>query len=153
DAETPPRDSRWLICADHAGTGRPLATALESHGQRCVVLEPESIPDNLEQMRHVVHDAMADGGLHGVVYLAGIDAPDPRQMSTEVLTAFQQRVCNPILHTVQAIAAERPSIVPRLWLVTRGAQGGISVEGRSGLAGAPILGLGKAIAIEHPELR
>jgi acyl transferase domain-containing protein/acyl carrier protein len=152
-AEKPPKDGRWLILADQSGTGRALATALESQGQQCVMVPPESIPGSLEQMRQVVHDAMADGALHGVVYLAGIDAPDPRQMTTEALTAFERRACRPVLHTVQAIAAERPLYVPRLWLVTRGAQGEISGAGPSGLAGASILGLGKAIAIEHPELR
>lgn len=152
-AEKPPKDGRWLIFADHAGTGRALATALESRGQRCVMVQPESIADSLEQIRQVVRGAMADAALHGVVYLAGIDTPDPRHMTTEVLSAFEQRVCSPVLHTVQAIAAERPLYVPRLWLVTRGAQGGIAEGGPTGLAGASILGLGKAIAIEHPELR
>jgi len=152
-AEKPPKDGRWLIFADRAGTGRALATALESHGQRCVIVQPASIADSLEQIRQVVRDAMTDAALHGVVYLAGIDAPDPRQMTTEVLSAFEQHVCNPVLHIVKAIAAESPLYVPRLWLVTRGAQGGISEVVPAGLAGAAIGGLGKAITIEHPELR
>jgi acyl transferase domain-containing protein/NADPH:quinone reductase-like Zn-dependent oxidoreductase/short-subunit dehydrogenase/acyl carrier protein len=151
--EKPPKDGRWLIFADHAGTGRALATALDSRGQRCLIVEHERIADSLEQMRHLVRGAMGDAALLGVVYLAGIDAPDPAQMTTEVLSAFEQRVCSPVLHIVQAIAAERPSYVPQLWFVTRGAQGGISEAGPAGLAAASIWGLGKAIAIEHPELR
>ena len=151
--EKPPKDGRWLIFADHAGTGRALATALESQGQRCMMVQPESIAEGFEPMRQVVRGAMADAALQGVVYLAGIDTPDPKHMTTEVLTAFERRVCSRVLRIVQAIAAERPSYVPKLWLVTRGAQGGVSDAGPSGLAGASILGLGKAIAIEHPELR
>jgi acyl transferase domain-containing protein/acyl carrier protein len=151
--ERPPKDGRWLIFTDHAGTGRALATALESQGQRCVTIRPENIADGFEQVRQVVHDAMVNEALHGLVYLAGVDTPDPRHMTTDVLSAFEQHVCTPVLHIVQAIAAERPSHVPRLWLVSRGAQGGVSEVGPSGLAGVALLGLGKAITIERTELR
>lgn len=152
-AGKPPNDGRWLIFADRAGAARGLAKKLESQGQQCLFVEPESIPDSLEQMRDVVRGGMADGPLHAVVYLAGIDTPDPRQMTSEVLAEFQERVSGSIQQIVQAITAECPLNTPRLWLVTRGAQGGMISARQSGLAGALILGLGKWIAIQHPELR
>ncbi|KYF91227.1 hypothetical protein BE20_15350 [Sorangium cellulosum] len=56
-----------------------------------------------------------------------------------------------MLWTVQAVAGAGFRDPPRLWLVTRGAQaigaGGVSV------AQAPLLGLGRVIALEHAELR
>jgi acyl transferase domain-containing protein/NAD(P)-dependent dehydrogenase (short-subunit alcohol dehydrogenase family)/acyl carrier protein len=151
--ERPAKDSRWLIFADQAGMGLALATVLESQRQRCVIVQPESSAGDFEKIRQVVRGAIADAALHGVVYLPGVDTPDPRHMTTEALTEFEQRVCSLVLHVVQAIAAEHSSYVPRLWLVTRGAQGGVSDVHPCGLAAASILGLGKAIAIEHPELR
>ena len=51
----------------------------------------------------------------------------------------------------QALVSENP--VPRLWLVTRGAQQADALECKLSPAQAPVWGLGKALAIEHPELR
>lgn len=151
--EKAPKNGRWLIFTDRAGTGRALAKTLESQDQQCVLIQSEITAGGFDRVRQAVRGAMADAALYGVVYLPGIDTPDPRCMTTDVLSSFEERVCAPVLHIVNAIAAERPSYVPRLWLVTRGAQGGVSDVGPSGLASASIGGLGKAIAIEHPELR
>ncbi len=144
---------RWLIFSDGAGTGPALARALECQGQQCSLVSAASIPQDSEAIGKILQGAFADGSLQGIVYLGAIDTPAPEEMTTKQVSAFQQRVCGQVLRIVQGIAAERPFSVPRLWLVTRGAHGGVTDAAPVGLAAAPILGLGKAIAIEHPELR
>src|SRR5262249_18278833 len=42
--------------------------------------------------------------------------------------------------------------VPRLWIVTRGTQG-VRGDEDAAVAQAPLLGLRRAVALEHPELR
>src|SRR5262249_55290455 len=55
------------------------------------------------------------------------------------------------LETVQALAGMGYRNAPRLWIVTRGAQAVAS--GAVTLADAPLVGLGRVVAMEHPEIR
>jgi acyl transferase domain-containing protein len=57
------------------------------------------------------------------------------------------------LHLVQAIMAGTAGTPPALWLVTRGAQPVGERHDLTAVAQAPLLGLGKVITLEHPELR
>ncbi|MBM4314799.1 MAG: SDR family NAD(P)-dependent oxidoreductase, partial [Deltaproteobacteria bacterium] len=54
-----------------------------------------------------------------------------------------------VLHLVQALS--RAAVAPRLWLVTRGAQA-VGDGGEVAVHQSPLWGLGRVIAIEHPEL-
>ena len=59
--------------------------------------------------------------------------------------------CGTALHLVQALLHERLS-PPRLWLLTRGAQAVAATAPVTGFAQAALWGMGKSIALEHPEL-
>jgi myxalamid-type polyketide synthase MxaE and MxaD len=60
-------------------------------------------------------------------------------------------VCDSALLTVQALAQAEQAPAPRLWLVTRGTQA--ITPGEVAAGQAPLWGLGRTIAYEHPELR
>ena len=57
-----------------------------------------------------------------------------------------------VIFLVQALVALPWRDLPRLWLVTRGAQA-VGTTPRVSPAQAPLLGLGRTIAMEHPALR
>ena len=54
---------------------------------------------------------------------------------------------------MQALARHTGTNPPRLWLCTRGAQKVDAADKRLSPVGATVWGLGKVIALEHPELR
>ena len=82
-------------------------------------------------------DAQHQDEAYGVVYLWSLEEEESGIL------------CANVLHLVQALT-KAPSKT-RLWLVTRGAQpvagGGVAFRQ------APLWGLGKVIALEHPELK
>lgn len=83
----------------------------------------------------------------GIVYLWGLEqSVSPQEHATTT--------SGHLLHLVQAFAKGR--LQTRLWLVTRGAQAVLAQNGQnsaaSGLGASALWGLGKVIALEHPEL-
>ncbi|MCB2261721.1 MAG: type I polyketide synthase [Candidatus Thiosymbion ectosymbiont of Robbea hypermnestra] len=88
--------------------------------------------------------------LRGIVHLWGLDMPDTPELTTETLLQAQLLSYGSVLHLLQAQLARGQSA--RLWVVTRNA---INVEQASGslaIAQAPLWGLGKVIALEHPDV-
>ncbi len=97
-----------------------------------------------------VLDAIAQEGtpLLGVVHLWNLDAPQGTD-DVAVIEPFQVIGCASAVALVQALAGQERARMPRLTIVTRGAQ---SPDGRRpALAQAPAWGLGRVIAEEHPE--
>jgi polyketide synthase 12/myxalamid-type polyketide synthase MxaB len=86
------------------------------------------------------------------VHLWSLDAPPPDLLTADALELAQEQACGSVLSLVQAVVADAGTAPPRLWLVTRGAQPVASPHGLAP-AQAPLWGLGKVIALEHPELR
>jgi acyl transferase domain-containing protein len=124
----------WLIVADRGGVGAALAAALEGRGAHCLLVGSEA--------------ASRIGGenLRGVVHLGGLDtAAGGPQEAAEAL-------CGTVLDLLPALARTAGSRGPRLWLVTRGAQPVTGPPAPESLAQAPLWGLGRVLALEHPEL-
>ncbi|MBL8164704.1 MAG: SDR family NAD(P)-dependent oxidoreductase, partial [Anaerolineae bacterium] len=148
----------WLIFADEGGLGADLALALRQGGGRAALVWPGDEeqafdgdrwrinPGQSEQFKSVMSQI---GDLRGVVYLWGLDARLPDAALTEHLGSLESYVTGGALNLVKALASL--AAPPRLWLVTRG---GAGVQSGAGLAVAqsPLWGLGKTIALEHPEL-
>jgi hypothetical protein len=76
---------------------------------------------------------------NGVLHLWSIAGEEGDPGAGEAIAA-QERGSRSVLYLVQALA--RLKTPPHLWLVTNGA-----------IAHAPVWGMGKVIALEHPELR
>ncbi len=142
-----PRAARtWLVIGDGGGIGRRLAERLRAAGDPCA--EVAATADDAE-LPHLLAERLAERPPDGVVYLRGAESVLSDELSTAALAAGTRRSLAGALALVQALArAPRP---PRLWLATRGAQpaGPATLPG---LAQAALWGMGKAIALEHPEL-
>jgi NAD(P)-dependent dehydrogenase (short-subunit alcohol dehydrogenase family)/acyl carrier protein len=130
----------WLILADEKGIGAELAARLEKQGERVVILS-EANAERLHSAVETLRSAQGDS-LRGVVYLANgaivqQDVPDTaRDLYAQALQLTQ--------HIVQSGAH------PRVWFVTQDA---VAVGQVANLSHAPLWGLGRTIAWEHPELQ
>ena len=137
----------WLLLSDAGGTAEMIAQRLKAHGQRVALL-----PDGggLDQAL----DELAGGGapLRGVVHCVALDAPPTGALTPDALEQSHGAVCLSMLRLLQTLARRGYGAPPRVWALTRNA---IALPGdkcRVSLAQAPLRGLGKTAAIEHPEL-
>lgn len=149
----------WLIFADESGLANSLVSRLRAHGERVLVVSAGAAstrvsddhftirPDEVSDYRQLFQELPP---LRGVVYLWGLNA--------ETITDGQnlidrsQSICSTVLHLVQALTDDgvKP---PNLWLVTWNAQAMRADDGMAGVVQSQLWGMGKVIAVEHPELR
>jgi acyl transferase domain-containing protein len=153
---------RCLILADDEGTGRALADVLHGRGVRCVLarrgsdfasdpggglrLRPGEARDYerlLEQFRET-----ARGSPDAIVHLWSLDRP-PALSPENARDAIEQGPGSAIL-LLQALLTQKAQD-SRLWLATRKAQAAEKPPSSSGLLQSPLWGLGKTLALEHPE--
>jgi acyl transferase domain-containing protein len=138
----------WLIFDSRDGTGTALAERLEKQGQRPTVV-PAGDP---ESRSAAVQKIFADGGgkCCGVVYLSALDVGSEEEGSG--FDAARDCGWGGVLDVVRALVQPPGAELPRLWLVTRGAQAVGDRPMPVSLGQAPIWGLARVIAVEHPEL-
>lgn len=158
--------SSWLIFADSGGVGDSLAELLQSQGQTCFVVYADNTykcwqtgiyslnPANPDDFKQLLQDVaqISTLPLRGVVHLWSLASEQALDLDIHTLERVQILGCASTLHLVQALVKHNGSILPRLWLVTQGAQPVESQTSSSGVAQAPLWGLGKVIALEHPQL-
>jgi len=143
---------RYLVLADGGGVGARLAALLEARGATCTVVLAGALRDPAA-IRHVVDDALAgETPLRAIVHLGSLDAVPASATTLASLDAACAAGCESVLHVVQALAHAAPRNAPRLHLVTAGAQAAGDASSVSP-AQAPVWGLARVIAHEHPELR
>jgi len=157
----------WLILADRGGVGEHLASLLREQGAQCALaysgkaykrIDADSFrldaaePDGFARLLEDRIGA-SDGRLCGAVHLWSLDAPPLPDLNVAKLKAAAVRGCGGALHLVQALTALRLATPPGLWLVTQEAQPVLANPRVSGVAQSALWGLGKVIALEHPELR
>ncbi len=159
------RPRSWIILADDGGTGDALRDAVASHGDTAVIVRRgdafvrhqdghyDVSPGSSADLRRVLALIRSDTeDVSGIVDLWPLDARVEPDASASDLDHAQALACGTVLALVQAVAgaaiADQP---PRLWIVTRGTQ----PVGRLEPAALPqslVWGLGRTIALEHPEL-
>ena len=156
----------WLIFADQGGVGTALAKLLEERGERCVLVFAgdgyESSengylrinPAHSEDVQRLFSEVLETNrqSCRGVVHLWSLDAAPVEETTVSSLKADQVLGCGSVLHLVQALVKIGWSESPRLLLITRGAQWVSSEATPMSVAQAPLWGLGRVIALEHPEL-
>ncbi|NJP22445.1 MAG: SDR family NAD(P)-dependent oxidoreductase, partial [Hydrococcus sp. CRU_1_1] len=147
----------WLIFADQERLATKIAEIIESKQQTYSLVSagkeytqslnqfqidrnnPEHFQKLLEEFKS--HDT----SLHNIVYLWSLDTSE-----IKLLTKANQE-CSSILHLVQSLIKADFANPLRLWLVTRNAQP-VNNNNISQIAQSSLWGMGKVIAIEHPEL-
>ncbi|NWG15756.1 MAG: SDR family NAD(P)-dependent oxidoreductase [Chloroflexi bacterium] len=147
----------WLIFADGGGAGQMLAEDLQARGQICALVFPGEAyaalgdgcwqinPAETDDYQRLLRDA-GGASYRGVVHLWSLDI-EPGALDWALPLGYGSA-----LNLVKALAAVGGE-APRLWLVTRGAQPAAWESQPVAVEQSPLCGLGKVIALEHPELR
>jgi NAD(P)-dependent dehydrogenase (short-subunit alcohol dehydrogenase family)/acyl carrier protein/uncharacterized protein YidB (DUF937 family) len=155
----------WLLFADQGGVAATLSGLLESCGETCIVVFPGETYEVLKPGNYTINPARAEefqqlfnevltsdeAPLRGIVHLWGLDNPSPDAMTVDSLRDAQTLGCRSVLHLVQRLTQAGRSASPRLWLVTQGTQP-VGAPASSAVAQSTLWGLGRAIALEYPEL-
>ncbi|MER5350216.1 acyltransferase domain-containing protein [Kitasatospora sp. NPDC002551] len=148
----------WLLIEDQHGLAGRVAERLAAHGARARILtvaEPGTAAafcrNGPDRLRELVARALAEEpAVRGLVHLGALhDAADPRLPGPELDGALAL-ACGPLLFAPKVLRARPGAPAPQLWVVTRG---GVGTDGAAMAAShAPAWGLGRAVALEHPEI-
>jgi malonyl CoA-acyl carrier protein transacylase len=154
--------STWLIFADQGELGKTLALELEKEGQNCLLvystenynfINPSTWsinPTNPEDFQRFFQEISSTvTSIQGIIHLWSLDTPASKQLNIPVLEDTQKKNCGSVLHLIQTIFNQ--SISSRLWIITRGVQAVDSQIDNLAIAQSPLWGLGKVIAVEHPD--
>jgi len=152
----------WLLFADEAGTASHLADLLREQGEDYVMVYPEDgeafktdAQDiwriNPAEPEHFQDLLKKVGPARRVIYLWAVEPPSAENLNLDSLRRAQQFGCQGLLHLLQALATCDSTSARQLWVVTRGTQAVASAFGTVNPTQAPIWGLGRTIAQEHPE--
>jgi phthiocerol/phenolphthiocerol synthesis type-I polyketide synthase C len=156
----------WLIFADSGGVGVSLAENLRKEGHRPLLVFPGTTYERLgadrfqvppahpEDLRHLLAETVSDARppCRGVVHLWSLDAPSSEEVTLETLEVEQKRGCGTVLRLIQEMVRGGACESARLWLVTRAAQPVPDDSGPTAFMQAPVWGLGRSIAQEHPRI-
>ncbi|MDC3954536.1 type I polyketide synthase [Polyangium jinanense] len=137
---------RWVVIADAGGVGASLAAKLDAAGDIVVTLPAAGVQQRVDDLALVLG---ISGPFFGVVYLGALDAAPDDSLSDETLEQALQKGSFALLSVVELLAAQVQ--VPRLWIVTRGAQaaGGVAA---GNFAQAGPWGLGRVLSLERPDM-
>jgi myxalamid-type polyketide synthase MxaE and MxaD len=160
-----PSGGAFLIFADNGGVGEALAKLLAARGEESVLCAPGDAYERVDRRRFHIRPGVADDMMRllaeafedsgppcrGVIHLYSLDAP-AEGITPASLVAAQGRACASVFRLIQAVVRRGWPAPPRLWLITRGVQ---RIDGDTtapNVAQAPLWGLGRVIAEEHPSL-
>ncbi|WP_050432979.1 type I polyketide synthase [Chondromyces crocatus] len=163
---TPSAHGIWLLLADRGGVAEQLRHVLRARGERCVLLRSASSTDAAGPQSDALLPTSAEGykqlfanmkqealACRGIVSLWPLDTATPEDLSLASLDASLQRSSTRVLDMIQGISRLDWPAAPRLWFVTGDAEAtGVAVAA-STLTQAPLWGLVRAMAYEHPELQ
>jgi acyl transferase domain-containing protein/acyl-CoA synthetase (AMP-forming)/AMP-acid ligase II/aryl carrier-like protein len=144
-----PARGTYVIFDDREGFGAALAARL---GAPCVMVEPATAysesrgrfridpgnPQHFEKMFRAV------GACSGIVHMWSLSASEGE--------ADQLVGCGSVVHLVHGALRSGMRQFPKTWLVTRGAQPAGGDSTLTSPAQATLWGLGRVLALEHPEL-
>ena len=148
----------WLIFADETELAESLADRLRQQGDQAIlVYAGEHYQQQDRDLFQLNPDRAADyesmlavlPTLDGVVHLWSLSEPQLESITDWDTAAY--RSCGTALYLTQALLQHTKDL-PQLWLVTCEAQAITSADGVSGVTQAPLVGLRRVIALEHPEL-
>jgi phthiocerol/phenolphthiocerol synthesis type-I polyketide synthase D len=153
---------RWLILADRGDVGTQLAARLHEAGSTSIVIHRDEVfgmdvdgidDESFKRLGARLEREYARGGeLAGVVHLWSLDTVSPDQTTRQSLQHAESWGSAAALVIIQSLLVPRTARSPRLWLVTRGAHAIGADAAPVAFAQAPLWGLGKTCAMEHPEI-
>ena len=154
-----------MIFADRSGYGSALAQRLQAEGQDCLLVYAKDIYSadrksgnwslnsaNPQDFQRLFRDLPfgKKSTLGNIVHCWNLDTDLLEDSSVSDLEKSQTIGCGSLLHLVRAIVADDRAILPKLWLVTRGA---VAIDKEPiNIAQASAWGFGKVISLEHPDI-
>jgi NAD(P)-dependent dehydrogenase (short-subunit alcohol dehydrogenase family)/acyl carrier protein len=171
-AEASPGDRRqpgsWLLLMDRGGTAEKVARRIEALGETVIRVAPGTgiggglaatadgswalDPSAPEAFAALLRQASGERGCRGVVHFWSLGFPPPDE-TAQAAPESAADLCGSALCLIQALTRTGWRDMPRLWLITRGAQPAGAAPARLAVAQAPLWGLGRTLLYEHPELR
>ena len=156
----------WLLFIDQNGIGIRMAQQLRERGDHCVLVSPGEAykylapehyqinPANPEDFQRLLQESLEDDrpAYRGIVHLWSLEKITEQDLTLADLQEKQVKSCGSALHLVQALSLAAWSELPRLWLVTKGAQPVEATPTTLQIQQAPLWGLGQVIAQEHSNL-
>lgn len=163
-AALPASNGAWLMFAPREEAGAALVSQWRARGERCVRVVPgermaridEDLysldPARPDDYRKFLAEAFGESMVcRGIVHLWSLDAAPLERTTPETLNTDVLRGSVSVTYLVNALGQQGWRDVPRLWLVTRGAVVTDRNGGSPAMAQAALWGLGRTIALEHPE--
>lgn len=155
---------RWLVL--HSGTDldAALREQLEASGNSVVTVRPgrgfavdgadryRTTPGSEQDLGRVVEDAVRRGPLRGVVDLTPLDVQLDPDAEPEVVQRAAEDLCSSATALARVLSTLEPERMPRLFLVTRGAQQTSPDDPSTAPWQAPLWGFAKVLGVEHPQL-
>lgn len=154
----------WIIFGDRGGVGESLAEILQGCGEKSIVVSQGDAyqcadstrvslrpgqPDDLARLFETTID-FGQPACRGIVHLWSLDAALVAEPDAASIEAAQTSGCINALQVMQEMASRQWRKPPRLWLITRGAQAAGDNALPVDAVQAPLWGLGRVIAQEHP---
>ena len=160
----PATSGRWVVFADDGGVGERLARRLREGEARVeLVRRGDAVAASADDGSLIVGDGLdakrlrqVVAGAAGIAYLWPLDADIEMQNESDPSSRErgQRRLLEPLLATMRALGETSHEVrhAPALWVATRGAQ---ALQGDALLAldASASWGLGRVVALEHPEWR
>lgn len=161
-------NGRWLIFADESGIGAALASRLSDACATAELVYHSSCRSSIDKtifadvdrpdyFRSILPNILAGGPnslpLRGIVHLWSLDA-HPGGADVNAVRSDPLRLSvGSVLDLMQSLFFNAAAEMPPFWIVTRGAFS--SEEGRKDATApfqAPVWGLARVLALEHPDL-
>ncbi|HET8840374.1 MAG TPA: SDR family NAD(P)-dependent oxidoreductase, partial [Ktedonobacteraceae bacterium] len=154
------QDGPWLIFTDQEGVGQALIASLKAHGQEAVSILYADVDNPVQQDGHYALNptspekfaqlfadlaASNQPSFSRIVYLWGLDTMFPEKGTLAALEEDQLLVSLAVVHMIKALSQSGWTQLPRVWLVTRGAQSVGAQTGPIAIEQAPLWGLGRVI--------
>ena len=161
-----PAAEEWILFADSVGVADAMQESLQFAGGRSTVVRPGAEFKRVDERTFEVRpgsrqdlDAMFEELANrtrvptAVVHLWTLGEDVPDAYDVESLMEAQAKGSQSIPGIVRAITEANWQNPPRLWLVTGGAMQVDAADAAVRIESAPMWGIGRMVAREHPELR
>ena len=153
----------WLIFADRSGLASRLEQLLSNRGERYILVSAGADFQCVDSQHFEINPANPDdfervwmelrgrkpNSKYRVVHVWSLDMTPLDKSTAEQLEAEQVSTCGSIIHLVRVLAKQ--AVNGSLWLVSRGAQPVVAPQEALAVTQSTIWGLGRVIALEHPE--
>ncbi|MBF0389752.1 MAG: SDR family NAD(P)-dependent oxidoreductase [Desulfamplus sp.] len=148
--------AKWLILSDNKDGATALSEAINATtGDLCRLILWDNLTIYSESLRKDILDALEQSRLKGIIHLiTDNESSKTDSKQYEEIEATQQKICGLTLELVQAAiqSSQSSNDKVKLILITCGTQSVTGKEVTINPHASTLWGMGRVIALEHPEL-